>query len=124
MPGQRVTWGMVSLALVLLIGCAGRHVPPPEQTAQASRGGEEEWSAYARDPGGMRHSPLTQIHRGNVSELQVAWTFRTGELATYAGTRFPVHKVAFEATPLGLWPWWQHRSIIPSAPEKCNAFAA
>jgi quinoprotein glucose dehydrogenase len=100
MPGQRVTWGMVSLALVLLIGCAGRHVPPPEQTAQASRGGEEEWSAYARDPGGMRHSPLMQIHRGNVSELQVAWTFRTGELATYAGTRFPVHKVAFEATPL------------------------
>jgi quinoprotein glucose dehydrogenase len=48
----------------------------------------------------MRHSPLTQIHRGNVSALQVAWTFRTGELATYAGTRFPVHKVAFEATPL------------------------
>jgi quinoprotein glucose dehydrogenase len=48
----------------------------------------------------MRHSPLTQIHRGNVSALQVAWTFRTGELATYAGTQFPVDKVAFEATPI------------------------
>jgi quinoprotein glucose dehydrogenase len=100
MPDQRAIWGVVSLVLVLLVGCADRHVPPAGPTAQASRGGEEEWPAYARDPGGMRHSPLTQIHRGNVSALQVAWTFRTGELATYAGTQFPVDKVAFEATPL------------------------
>jgi quinoprotein glucose dehydrogenase len=100
MPDPRATWGLVSLVLILLIGCTGRHVPPTGPTAQASRGGEEEWPAYARDPGGMRHSPLTQIHRGNVSTLQVAWTFRTGELATYEGTRFPVDKVAFEATPI------------------------
>ena len=59
-----------------------------------------EWPAYARDPGGMRHSPLTQINRDNVGALQVAWTFHTGELTTYEGTRFPVDKVAFEATPI------------------------
>ena len=90
MPDQRAIWGVVSLVLVSLVGCAGRQVPPPGPAAPASRGGEEEWPAYARDPGGMRHSPLTQIQRGNVGALQVAWTFRTGELATYAGTRSPV----------------------------------
>src|SRR6267142_2876585 len=100
MPDQRAIWGVVSLVLLLLVGCAGRQFQPPGPTAQASRGGEEEWPAYARDPGGMRHAPLTQIHRGNVRALQVAWTFRTGELATYAGTQFPVDKIAFEATPI------------------------
>jgi quinoprotein glucose dehydrogenase len=100
MPDQRATWGVISLALVLFMGCAGPQVPPPGPTVQASRGGEEEWPVYARDPGGMRHSPLTQIHRGNVRALQVAWTFRTGELATHMGTQFPVDKVAFEATPI------------------------
>ena len=28
----------------------------------------------------MRYSPLDQIHRGNVAELEVAWTYHTGEL--------------------------------------------
>ena len=42
-----------------------------------------EWHAYGRDPGGVRHSPLGQITPANVSRLSVAWTYRTGELATY-----------------------------------------
>ncbi len=61
--------------------------------------GDGEWPAYARDPGSMRHSPLTQIHRENVDQLTLAWTYRTGELATYAGTSLG-KKAAFEATPL------------------------
>jgi quinoprotein glucose dehydrogenase len=62
---------------------------------------EREWPAYGRDAGGMRHSPLTQITPKNVSALQVAWTYHTGELATYRGTDF-AEKAAFEATPLML----------------------
>ncbi len=57
----------------------------------------EEWPAYGRDPGGSRYSPLAQIHRGNVQQLQIAWTHRTGE----AGAKEPAAaKAAFEATPL------------------------
>jgi len=33
---------------------------------------------YGRDPGGARFSPLTQITRQNVNQLQVAWTYHTG----------------------------------------------
>lgn len=54
----------------------------------------DEWAAYGRDPGGMRFSPLTQITRENVAQLQVAWTYRTGDTAH---VRRPVK---FEATPL------------------------
>jgi len=37
-----------------------------------------DWPVYGRDPGGARFSPLTQITRGNVAQLQVAWTYHTG----------------------------------------------
>ena len=37
-----------------------------------------DWSVYGRDPGGARFSPLTQITRANVAQLQVAWTYHTG----------------------------------------------
>jgi quinoprotein glucose dehydrogenase len=57
------------------------------------------WPAYARDPGGMRHSPLDQINRDNVQDLTVAWTYQTGELKTYDGTNL-AEQAAFEATPL------------------------
>ncbi len=53
-----------------------------------------EWSAYGRDAMGSRYSPLTQITRENVSQLQVAWTFRTGDTAHTRQT------MKFEATPL------------------------
>lgn len=54
-----------------------------------------EWTAYGRDAFGSRFSPLTQITRENVSRLEVAWTYRTGEMD--AQTRQPPK---LEATPL------------------------
>ncbi|MGA0558965.1 pyrroloquinoline quinone-dependent dehydrogenase [Larkinella sp. VNQ87] len=58
-----------------------------------------EWPAYGNDAGGMRFSPLKQINTGNVKQLRVAWTFRTGELDLYKGTNAH-EKAAFEATPV------------------------
>ena len=37
-----------------------------------------DWAVYGRDPGGARFSPLTQITRANVAQLQVAWTYHAG----------------------------------------------
>lgn len=37
-----------------------------------------EWKAYGNTPGGTRFSPLTQITPQNVSQLERAWTYRTG----------------------------------------------
>ncbi len=53
-----------------------------------------EWAAYGHDAMGSRYSPLTQISRENVSQLQVAWTFRTGDTAHTRQT------MKLEATPL------------------------
>lgn len=41
---------------------------------------KSDWIAIGGDREGMRYSELDQIHRGNVNELEVAWTWRTGEM--------------------------------------------
>ena len=58
-----------------------------------------QWANYGNDPGGMRYSPIDQININNVTQLNVAWTYQSGELETYEGTEV-ASKAAFEATPL------------------------
>ena len=58
---------------------------------------ETEWPSYGRTPYGDRHSPLQQINIGNVSQLQVAWRFHTGEGAPQFKSGAPT---ALEVTPL------------------------
>ena len=55
-----------------------------------------DWPFYGHDPGGQRFSPLTNINRGNVRTLKVAWTYRTGDAYEPKDSR----ATAFEATPL------------------------
>jgi len=56
-----------------------------------------DWPAYGRDPGGTRFSPLAQITRENVTRLQVAWTYHTGEPDMAGMAHRPP---ALEVTPL------------------------
>ncbi|WP_151980428.1 membrane-bound PQQ-dependent dehydrogenase, glucose/quinate/shikimate family [Acinetobacter guerrae] len=39
----------------------------------------ENWTAYGRTNAGTRFSPFTLINRDNVKNLQVAWTYHTGD---------------------------------------------
>jgi len=57
------------------------------------------WSYYGQDAGGKRYTAVQQINDRNVGKLTVAWTYRTGELATYKGTD-ALEKACFEATPI------------------------
>jgi len=69
-----------------------------------------DWPAYGRDPGAMRFSPLDQINTTNVSQLQRAWTYHTGERGR-----------AFEATPIMvdnvLYTSTQNEKIVALNPE-------
>lgn len=56
-----------------------------------------DWPTYGGDEFGQRYSALGEINRENVTGLEVAWTFHTGEL----GEGFArADKLAFEATPI------------------------
>jgi quinoprotein glucose dehydrogenase len=72
---------------------------PAERVASAPLGGDVpdgEWHQYGRTPFGQRFSPLDQITVQNVSGLQVAWQYRTGDV------RLPedVGETTYQVTPL------------------------
>jgi len=60
----------------------------------------DDWPAYGHDAGSMRHSPLTDITRGNVSRLAVPWTFHTDDMSD--GRSLP--RSGFETTPIAVTP--------------------
>src|ERR1044072_4193712 len=80
-------------AMLGLAMFAAAAAPPGRQ----SDDDESQWGSYGGDPGGNRHSPLAQINRQNVGQLEIAWTYRTGEL----GADFArADTLTFEATPI------------------------
>lgn len=68
----------------------------PSSVAMAAWEGSKDWVAYGGSNAGDRFSALDQITPQNVKELQVAWTFHTGDLR---GKDDPV-ETTYEVTPL------------------------
>lgn len=56
--------------------------------------------AAAVDPGAQRYSPLDQINRSNVDQLEVAWTYRHGDVHPAKFPNFELRSSAFEGSPL------------------------
>jgi len=94
------------LALCVVAGFAGIVVPGYAAEDGAS------WLYYGQDQGAARYSPLTQINAANVNKLELAWTYRHGDLqrfpdrAAYAG---------FHATPI-LLPVEAGGSLVACTP--------
>ena len=88
-------------AAAVLIGSAlliGRLFADQQASTQQTPAPTDfDWHEYGRTLAATRFSPLTQITPDNVSQLEVAWSYRTGDMprASDAGMEF-----TFEATPL------------------------
>ena len=68
----------------------------------AAQSGYRSWNIYGGGPENIRYSKLNQIHRGNVNQLQVAWTYDTGD--SFPGSEMQcnpivVDGVLFATTP-------------------------
>lgn len=72
-----------------------------------------EWHAYGRTGYGQRYSPLDEITPANVSALEVAWQYRTGDMR---GREGDPQETTFEVTPLmvgnRLFLCTPHQSVI------------
>ncbi|MDP0927661.1 hypothetical protein Q0601_10790 [Paracoccus onubensis] len=53
----------------------------PDAVAEVPADARTDWPAYARTTHGTRFAQIDQINAGNVGELEVAWTFQTGDTA-------------------------------------------
>ena len=90
---RRVTRVIGAMATVALAAS-----PASGQAVRAPSSPDGEWRAYGRDALGSRWSPLGEITRENVSRLERAWTYHTGETAPeFAGRR---RQRSLEVTPL------------------------
>ncbi|MEB5971322.1 membrane-bound PQQ-dependent dehydrogenase, glucose/quinate/shikimate family [Pantoea dispersa] len=104
--GQRRFHGLlgttVVLMIVLVIGLcfydplpqAGTITNAREQNSE--QGAAADWTAYGGTADGQRFSSLKQITKDNVSNLEVAWTYHTGDLRQDNDAT----EYTFEATPL------------------------
>jgi quinoprotein glucose dehydrogenase len=75
---------LCALASFAVAGCSERPQPErtqseqtPRQSAQAARYGT--WRTYGGGTHASQYSSLNQIDKSNVADLEVAWTFPTGE---------------------------------------------
>lgn len=64
------------------------------QTRAAPQGGYRDWTVYGGGPEGIRYSALLQINRQNVTRLQVAWRFDSGD--EYEGSEMQCNPIVVE----------------------------
>lgn len=57
-----------------------------------------DWPVYGGGPAGDHFSPLTQVNAANAKDLQVAWTFDTGEAGQMETSPIVVGRVLYAAT--------------------------
>src|SRR5688572_25135107 len=81
----------LTMAGMLAVLAAATAVISPQRSR------EIDWPSNGRDVQGTRYLPADQITRDNVSRLEVAWTFSTGEAEARSATTRPA---SFEATPI------------------------
>ena len=58
-----------------------------------------DWPVFLGDKGRTLYSPLGQIDRGNVSQLEMAWTYDTGEKAPFQTNNLIIAGVLYTLSP-------------------------
>ena len=96
-PLRALRGAAVMVLVALVLGAIVAEMPRRAHAALARilAGNDtgHEWRHYGNTLKGQRYAPIGQLHRDNVAELQVAWTYHTGEKQGSAAT-------TFEATPI------------------------
>lgn len=64
-----------------------------------------QWDTYQGDASSSNYSSLTQINRENVDQLEVAWTYRTGDLSEDDRSRMETNPIVVDGTMYGASPY-------------------
>ncbi len=122
--GRRPVWTsggrMLAIALLISIGVAGASLlnDPHDRPGTLARAGSaaaaapdnvagENWPHYGGTLAGQRYSSLGQITTANVDQLEVAWTYQTGDVrgpqdvteTTYQVTPIKIGDLLYLCTP-------------------------
>ena len=58
-----------------------------------------DWPSYGRDYSNQRYSPLAQINRSNVKQLDLSWSFKSGVKGSFQATPIVVDGVMYLSLP-------------------------
>ena len=116
------------LAAPLVISLHAQDAPPAPPASSDSR----DWPRYGGTPEGNHYSLLAQINRENVTRLQVAWQFDTGEEGGLQSSPIIVNGVLYGITPTqkifaldaasGKLLWKFDSGIIGTQPDRGLAY--
>ena len=115
----------VRRAAALTLAFAGAAAAP------AAAGQDIDWPVYLGDAGRSHYSALDQIDRGNVQDLEVAWTYDSGELRAGGSTMY-TSPLVVDGVLYGLSPRlvafaldaatgaerWRHDPGLPGAAQR------
>jgi quinoprotein glucose dehydrogenase len=95
------TLGCATFAALLVVLPSAVSAQSVPSVTPASTAGAVDWPVYGGDAGSLKYSPLSDIDRRNVTQLQLAWEWRPGERRIADS---PTTKAAnpgdFQVTPL------------------------
>ena len=123
MPETRARTVRRGILVAALAAVAGT---TPDAAAQ-----DTDWPVYLGDAGRSHYSALDQIDRGNVHELEVAWTYDSGELRAGGSTMY-TSPLVIDGVLYGLSPRlvafaldaatgaerWRHDPGVPGAAQR------
>jgi quinoprotein glucose dehydrogenase len=88
-----------SQTLLAVLAAAVATVAAPGGVARAASAESRDWPIFNGDANGDHYSPLAQINRENVTGLQVAWKFDTGEPGGLETNPLVIAGVVYANTP-------------------------
>ncbi len=83
----------------LLLGWASARIVAVEPERKA-----EDWPSHGADSGGSHYSTLSQINASNVTRLQVAWTYHTGDLTADNRSQIQCNPIIVDGVLYGTSP--------------------
>ena len=70
-------WAVALPLLIVFIVVSGDSAPQANQAASKASAGTGSWTDYGGGPDNMQYSPLTQINKTNVQNLEQVWFYPT-----------------------------------------------
>ena len=94
MPALPARAALVSVfALAALTGCADRSVPSADPN---------DWPVYGGNSDNTHYTTLDQISPANVAQLEVAWTYDTGD--AFTGSEMQTNPIVIDGVLYGTTP--------------------
>lgn len=88
----------ISLALLLVVACKQTPTPP------AAPADPSDWAGYQGGPDANQYSALDQINTDNVDQLEVAWTYRSGDADPQNRTQIQCNPLVIDGVLYGTTP--------------------